>query len=90
MNALLLATIAAVAVAGTATALVRDPVRQAVVAGVFGLSLALLFFAHQAPDVALSELVVATFLLPVMIVLTLAKVREEREQEEGSEEEDGS
>src|SRR5215211_2781462 len=48
-----------VGVAGTLVALTRDPVRQAILAGSFGLILALLFFALQAPDVALSQLVVA-------------------------------
>ena len=41
-----------VAVAGGLVALARDPLRQAVLAGIFGLILALLFFAVQAPDVA--------------------------------------
>jgi energy-converting hydrogenase B subunit D len=63
-----------VAVGGTAVVLVRDPLRQAIVAGVFGLVLALLFFAFQAPDVALSQIVVGSVALPLMIVLTLAKL----------------
>jgi energy-converting hydrogenase B subunit D len=63
-----------VAVGGTAVVLVRDPLRQAIVAGVFGLVLALLFFAFQAPDVALSQIVVGSIALPLMIVLTLAKL----------------
>lgn len=64
-----------VAVAGTVTVLVRDPVRQALVAGVFGFTLALLFFAFQAPDVALSEIVVATVAVPLMVLLALTKLR---------------
>ena len=63
-----------VAVGGTAVVLVRDPLRQAIVASVFGLLLALLFFAFQAPDVALSQIVVGTVALPSMIILTLAKL----------------
>ena len=63
-----------VAVGGTAVVLVRDPLRQAIVASVFGLLLALLFFAFQAPDVALSQIVVGSVALPLMIVLTLAKL----------------
>jgi uncharacterized MnhB-related membrane protein len=63
-----------VAVGGTAVVLVRDPLRQAIVAGIFGLLLALLFFAFQAPDVALSQIVVGSVALPLMIVLTLAKL----------------
>jgi len=37
--------------------------------------LAVLFFTLQAPDVALSEIVVGAVALPLMILLTLAKVR---------------
>ena len=50
------------------------------------LALTLLFFAFQAPDVALSEIVVSTVGLPLIILLALRKIREQehsREQEEG-------
>jgi uncharacterized MnhB-related membrane protein len=63
------------AIAGTATVLVRDPRRQAVVSGLFGLTMALLLFVYGAPDVALSMLVVSSVAVPVMVLLTLAKVR---------------
>jgi uncharacterized MnhB-related membrane protein len=63
-----------VAAGGTAVVLVRDPLRQAIVASMFGLLLALLFFAFQAPDVALSQIVVGSVALPLMIVLTLSKL----------------
>jgi uncharacterized MnhB-related membrane protein len=68
-----------VAVAGTVTVAVRHPVRQAVVSGVFGLTLALLFFVFGAPDVALSELAVASIVVPVMVLLTLSKLSDEGE-----------
>jgi energy-converting hydrogenase B subunit D len=71
-----------VALGGTAVVLVRDPLRQAIVAGIFGLLLALLFFAFQAPDVALSQIVVGSVALPLMIVLTLAKLARLREPDE--------
>ncbi len=71
-----------VAVGGTAVVLVRDPLRQAIVAGVFGLLLGLLFFAFQAPDVALSQIVVGSVALPLMIVLTLAKLAQLRGPDE--------
>lgn len=82
MTVLQIVALAAVAAGGTATVLVRDPVRQALVAGVFGLSLAFLFFSFEAPDVALSEIVVATIAVPVMVLLALTKIRDEEEQEE--------
>jgi uncharacterized MnhB-related membrane protein len=64
-----------VAVAGTFVALTRDPLRQAILTATFGLTLALLFFALQAPDVALSQLVVGGVALPAMVLLALAEVR---------------
>jgi energy-converting hydrogenase B subunit D len=69
-----------VAAGGTVTVLVRDPVRQALVSGGFGLQLAILFFVFQAPDVALSEIVVATVAVPLMVVLALAKIARDEER----------
>jgi uncharacterized MnhB-related membrane protein len=71
-----------VAVGGTAVVLTRDPLRQAIVAGVFGVLLGVLFFAFQAPDVALSQIVVGSVALPAMIVLTLAKLAQLRGPDE--------
>jgi uncharacterized MnhB-related membrane protein len=72
--------LAAVAVGGTVTVLVRDPVRQAMAAGIFGLALAVLFFLFEAPDVALSQIVVASVAVPLMVLLTLAKLRRDDEE----------
>jgi uncharacterized MnhB-related membrane protein len=68
-----------VAFAGTAVVLARDPARQALVASVFGFSLAVLFLAFQAPDVALSQIVVGAVALPAMILLALRKVQRREE-----------
>jgi energy-converting hydrogenase B subunit D len=68
--------LALVAIVGAAVVLARDPLRQAMVVGVYGFLLAILFFVFQAPDVALSEIVVSTVALPVMILVALAKIRE--------------
>jgi uncharacterized MnhB-related membrane protein len=75
MTVVQLVALAAVAVGGTVTVLVRDPVRQAMAAGIFGLALAVLFFLFEAPDVALSQIVVASVAVPLMVLLTLAKLR---------------
>lgn len=75
MSALQTVCLVAVAVAGTATVLTRDPLRQTVSSGMFGLSLAVLFLAFGAPDVALSQIVVAGVAVPVMVLLALAKIR---------------
>ena len=88
MTALQTVCLLAVAIAGTATVLTRDPVRQAVTAGGFGLTLSVLFLAFAAPDVALSQIVVAGVAVPVMVLLALAKIRtveRAHEREEGEE-----
>ena len=55
--------------------LARDPLRQAMVASIYGLILGIVFFLFQAPDVALSQTAVGAVALPLMILLALAKVR---------------
>jgi len=83
MSALQVVCLLVVAVAGTGTALTRDPLRQALASAVFGLALAVLFLAFGAPDVALSQIVVAGVAVPVMVLLALAKIRtDERRGEE--------
>jgi energy-converting hydrogenase B subunit D len=64
-----------VAAGGVGVVTSRDPARQAVSASFYGLLLTVLFFVFQAPDVALSQLVVGVVAWPLMIMLTLAKVR---------------
>jgi energy-converting hydrogenase B subunit D len=59
--------------------LIRDRVRQVLMLSIYGVLLAVLFLAFQAPDVTLSELTIGAVLLPIVILLTLAKVRK-REQ----------
>ena len=75
MNALQIVVLLLVAGSGTCVVAARDPLRQAILASFFGIVLAILFFVLQAPDVALSEIVVGAVALPLMILLTLAKVR---------------
>jgi uncharacterized MnhB-related membrane protein len=77
--------LALVAVSGTLVVAARDPLRQAMVVGVFGLSLASLFLVFQAPDVALSQITVGTVALPILILFTLAKLREIEEEDEEEE-----
>jgi uncharacterized MnhB-related membrane protein len=85
-----LAALILVAIAGTAVVLTPEALRQALVLGVFGLALTLLFFTFQAPDVALSEIVVSTVGMPLIILLALRRIREQersRTEEEGEGEE---
>lgn len=71
-----------VAVMATGVVLTREPRSQAIVVSLYGLVLAVMFLLHQAPDVALSQIVVGAVALPLMIVLTLTKVRRTREERE--------
>ena len=64
-----------VAVVATAVVLTREPLRQAMVVSLYGLVLGVLFFAFQAPDVALSQTAVGAVALPLMVLLALAKVK---------------
>jgi energy-converting hydrogenase B subunit D len=72
----------AMALGAPAVVLTREPLRQTIVLGIYGLLLAVLFLAFQAPDVALSQIVISTVGLPLMILLALAKIHEhERERD---------
>ena len=75
MAALQITLLVLVAAGATAVVLIRDRVRQVLMLSIYGVLLAVLFLAFQAPAVTLSELVVGAVVLPVVILLTLAKVR---------------
>lgn len=75
MDALQAVTFIAVGASGWAVVTTRDPLPQSLVAGFFGLTLSLLFVVLQAPDVALSEMVVGAVAYPLMLLLTVAKAR---------------
>ena len=57
----------------------RDRTRLVLVLSVYGMLLAILFFAFQAPDVSLSELTVGAVALPLILLLTISKVRKPRD-----------
>jgi uncharacterized MnhB-related membrane protein len=75
MDVLQVTILVLVALGAAAVVLTRDPVRQAIVLSGYGLVLAVLFLAFQAPDVTLSELTVGAVALPILLLLTLARVR---------------
>jgi uncharacterized MnhB-related membrane protein len=77
-----------VAIGGTAVVLAADPLRQVLVLGIYGMSLTTLFFVFQDPDVGLSEIVVSTVGLPVMVLLALRKIREQQREHEQQEEQE--
>ena len=71
-----------VVISGTAVVLTRDPRNQVIGLGFYGLVLALMFFIFQAPDVALSQIVIGTVALPLMFMLALSKIRRNEHQRE--------
>jgi energy-converting hydrogenase B subunit D len=79
MDALQITILVLVAVGATAVVLIRRPVHQVLVLSIYGVLLAVLFLAFQAPDVTLSELTVGAVALPIVLLLTLAKIRKREE-----------
>ncbi|HUB23040.1 MAG TPA: hydrogenase subunit MbhD domain-containing protein [Streptosporangiaceae bacterium] len=79
MEALQITLLVLVAAGATAVVLIGAGVRQVLMLSIYGVLLAVLFLAFQAPDVTLSELVVGAVVLPIILLLTLAKLRK-REQ----------
>lgn len=67
---------------GTLVVLARDPLRQALILGIYGMTMIAAFFALQAPDVALSAIVVTTVGLPPMVLLAIRKLREYESEED--------
>lgn len=74
MDTLQVVLLVLVAAGATVVALTRVPVRQTVALSAYGLLLAVLFLAFQAPDVTLSELVVGAVALPILLLLALTTV----------------
>lgn len=89
MTALQIIALVLVTLGGTAVVLTPEPLRQTMVLGIYGIALTLLFFVFQAPDVALSEIVVTGIGLPLIILAALRKIRqqEERQARAGEQEE---
>jgi energy-converting hydrogenase B subunit D len=80
MVPLQLVTMLFVALGGLGVVLARDVVRQAIVLSLYGFSLVLLFVVFQAPDVALSALVVGGIAYPLVLVAAIARVRARQKQ----------
>jgi uncharacterized MnhB-related membrane protein len=78
MTAIIAVLLTLVGLVGTAVVFTGEPARQAVTLSAFGLTMAALFMALQAPDVALSEIGVGTAIIPLMVMLAVRKVRQRR------------
>jgi energy-converting hydrogenase B subunit D len=79
MDALQVTILLLVAAGATAVVLIRERVRQVLALSVYGVLLAVLFLAFQAPDVTLSELAVGAVALPAVLLVALAKIRKREE-----------
>jgi len=83
-DAVIVVALLLVAASATVAVATRDPARQALVLSVLGVVLAVLFTVLQAPDVGLSQLAVGSALTPLLLMLTVRKVRR-RGRDEGHE-----
>jgi len=72
LQAMAMALVAAFALA---IVLTRDLVRLALLSSLYALALVVLFLIFQAPDVALSELVVGAVAFPLVILVAVAVQR---------------
>jgi uncharacterized MnhB-related membrane protein len=79
MDTLQVTLLVLVGVGATAVVLIRRHVHQVLALSVYGVLLAVLFLVFQAPDVTLSELTVGAVALPIVLLLTLAKIRKPEE-----------
>jgi energy-converting hydrogenase B subunit D len=79
MDTLQVTILLLVAAGAAMVVLIREPVRQVLALSVYGVLLAVLFLALQAPDVTLSELTVGAVALPAVLLLALAKVKKREE-----------
>lgn len=80
MSALVLITMTLVGVAATVVALTQRPENQALMLSVFGLALTMLFVVLQAPDVALSQLVIGAVVVPLMLMLAYRTAHRHRDE----------
>jgi energy-converting hydrogenase B subunit D len=74
-----LTALALVVMGGTIVALNREVAGQPITVSLFGLILSVMFMAFQAPDVALSQIVVGAVGLPLMILLAIAKLHRDEQ-----------
>jgi uncharacterized MnhB-related membrane protein len=82
VTVLQIVALAVVAVGGGAVVFTPEPLRQVMVLGIYGIGLTFLFFVFQAPDVALSEIVVTGIGLPIIILAALRKVRQQEHEQQ--------
>jgi len=79
MSTLLVLNLLLVVIAATAVVLIRNTTYQALLLSLYGFILATLFLIFHSPDVAMAQGVVNGIIIPLVILLALAKVREREE-----------
>ena len=73
-----------VALGAPLVVLTRDPLRQSLVNGIYGVSLVCLFVVLSAPDPALSMVVVSGIAYPLVILAAIARSRrQDRDKKDG-------
>lgn len=75
MSVVIAVAVLMAAAGGTVVVLTNRPKRQAIALSMFGLLLTVVMLAVQAPDVALSELVINALVVPLIILLAAEKVQ---------------
>ena len=77
-----LVSLGLVALGAPVVVLTRDPLRQSLVNGVYGVSLVCLFVVLAAPDPALSMVVVSGIAYPLVILAAIARSRRHERRRE--------
>jgi len=72
---LIVALLLMLATVATLVVFTRDPFCQTIGMSFYGLCLTVFFFLLQAPDVALAQLGIGTVALPLVVLLTMSKLR---------------
>lgn len=72
-----------IAVSGFMVVRTRDVTAQILSLSFYGLLLAVMFFFFQAPDVALSQIVVGAVALPLMVMLAIARMKHHEKVKDG-------
>jgi energy-converting hydrogenase B subunit D len=75
VSALIAIALTLVLAGAVAVVFTEDPKRQAVTLSVYGLLMGVLFVLLSAPDVAMSQIVIGTAIVPLMVMLTIRKIR---------------
>ena len=77
-----IAALVLVALGAFAVVLTRDTVRLTFVSSIYAVLLVVLFLVFQAPDVALSMLVVGAVGYPLVVLVSIARARGRHDEDE--------